>query len=339
MTTEYFIFLASFFLYILFFIQKKYNFCIDIVSKSEEHKLLLKSESNVPLSGSFYFFTIIAILFYEYYFLEILFTLCLFILGLMSDLKITVSPKLRLFLQFLIIATFILFNRDLIILTNIDQIDYLMNNSFLRILIVSFFFLVLINGYNFIDGVNLLCLLNFTIILFFVYLLQHHNIDIVLANKIKLFILSFFIFITGNFFGKFFLGDGGIYGLSFFVGILLVELSLNNNLVSPYFIANLFWYPAFENLFSIIRRISQQKKNYLPDNLHLHQILYKFFYKKKIFNKKYLLSSFIGIIINLYLLIMNSLGFLFYTNTKIQIFLILFSSVIYLYLYMKLKND
>jgi len=338
MTTEYFIFLSSIFLIILFFTQKKYNFCIDSISRNEEHKLLLKSENKVPLSGSFYFFTIIIALFYEYYFLETLFTFFMFILGLMSDLKITVSPKLRLFLQFLIIAIFTLVSQDLIILTNIDQIDYLMRNGFFRILIVSFFFLVLINGYNFLDGVNLLCVVNLTIILFFLYLLQNHNLDVILSNKIKLFILGFLIFITGNFFGKIFLGDGGIYGLSFFIGVLLVDLSLKNSLVSPYFIANLFWYPAFENLFSILRRISQKQKNYLPDNLHLHQILYKFFYKKKFFKKKYLLSSFTGIIINLYLLIMNTLGFLFYTDTKIQIFIISLNSLIYLYLYMKLKN-
>ena len=57
--------------------------------------------------------------------------------------------------------------------------------------------------------------------------------------------------------------------------------------VSPYFIANLFWYPAFENLFSIIRRVLSQKKNYLADNLHLHQLIFIYLSKKKLLKKYY----------------------------------------------------
>ena len=53
-----------------------------------------------------------------------------------------------------------------------------------------------------------------------------------------------------------------------------------NEKISPYFIANLLLYPAFENLFSIIRRVSLNKKNYLADNNHLHQLLFKYLKKK-----------------------------------------------------------
>ena len=45
-----------------------------------------------------------------------------------------------------------------------------MQNNIFNIFIVSFFFLVLVNGYNFIDGVNNLSSLNFLIILIFIYL-------------------------------------------------------------------------------------------------------------------------------------------------------------------------
>ena len=62
------------------------------------------------------------------------------------------------------------------------------------------------------------------------------------------------IFIIFNFFGKNFLGDGAAYGLGFLLGYILLKISLLNNNVSPYFIANLLWYPAFENLFSILKK-------------------------------------------------------------------------------------
>ena len=54
--------------------------------------------------------------------------------------------------------------------------------------------------------------------------------------------------------------------------------------MSPFFIALLFWYPAFENLFSILRRKFYQGKNVkYADNLHLHHLLFNVL-KQKIDN-------------------------------------------------------
>ena len=95
---------------------------------------------------------------------------------------------------------------------------------------------------------------------------------------------------------------------------------MSDNKISPYFIANLLWYPAFENLFSILRRLFYNKKNYLPDNLHLHQLVYKFIKKKNFFKKNYLLSSVTGILLNMYLFLIFTIGYKFYSETYIQIF-------------------
>ena len=37
---------------------------------------------------------------------------------------------------------------------------------------------------------------------------------------------------------------------------------------------NLLWYPAYETLFSIIRKVLTKKSALSPDNLHLHQLIY-----------------------------------------------------------------
>ena len=68
------------------------------------------------------------------------------------------------------------------------------------------------------------------------------------------------VFVLFNFLEKNFLGDGGVYGLSFFIGFIIIQLSFFDEKISPYFLANLLWYPAFENLFSIIRRSLDKKK-------------------------------------------------------------------------------
>ena len=195
----------------------------------------------------------------------------------------------------------------------------------------------MINGFNFIDGVNVLSSLNIFIILLFYHLL-YHNFAATIENKI--FILSFciLIFIIFNLFGKNFLGDGAIYGLSFTLGYLLVSLSITYKDISPYFVANLLWYPAFENLFSIIRRLFKRKKNYLADNNHLHQILFKFFIKYKIFKNKVFASSITGLLINFYLIISYYFGYLFYSKTNIQVFIIIINITVYILIYNFLKK-
>ena len=56
------------------------------------------------------------------------------------------------------------------------------------------------------------------------------------------------------------MGDNGSYLISFFTAIFLIEVSNDNQFLSPYFIAVLLWYPAFENFFSLSRRLFFEKK-------------------------------------------------------------------------------
>ena len=248
------------FLLLIIYFQKKFNFCIDEVSKNEKHKFLLSLDNKVPLTGSFYFIPVIFFLTYRDN-LSTFFVASLFLfIGLLSDLKLNSSPKLRLTIQFIALLAFIFFNKNFIIDTRIIFFDKIFEYEFFRILIISFFFLVLINGYNFIDGANCLCSLNFLFILIFLYLVSKDIDALKFAELIKTLVLTLLVFILLNFFGKTFLGDSGVYVFSFFLGVLVIKLSLLNKGISPYFIANLLWYPAFENLFSISRRLLSKKK-------------------------------------------------------------------------------
>ncbi|WP_435149230.1 hypothetical protein [Candidatus Pelagibacter bacterium nBUS_32] len=329
---------SYFFLLTLNYLLKKNNLLLDRASNKEKHKILLSLNYKVPLSGSFYFFPFIFFFFYEENILLVFISCLFFCIGLLSDLKITDSPKLRLFIQFFLLIIFLLFSKNFQIDTRIDFLNNLMNYEFLRILIIAFFFLVLINGFNFIDGVNNLCSLNLMIVIVFLFLISK-DLNNLYFQKITLFLIfPLFVFTIFNFFGKNFLGDGGVYGLSFFLGVIIIQLSLSHKQISPYFLANLLWYPAFENLFSIIRRSITDRKNYLADNHHLHQLLFKYLETKNFFKKKYLLSSLVGVTINIYLLLFYIIGFIDYSDTKRQIYLILANILIYLFIYYKLKK-
>ena len=264
----------SIYLFVINYFLKKFNFSLDIETVEEKHKSLLRNNSSTPLSGTLYFLPAVVILFYDFNYSLIICCSLLFMLGFCADLKIITSYKKRLIVQFFLISLLFLLNKDIFINTRLDFIDNLMNINLIRILLCAFFFMVLINGYNLIDGTNCLCSLNFLIITIFTVLLIN-NLNINYDYKeLTILVIILFIFLIFNFFGKNFLGDGAVYGLSFFLGYVLLEISLINNSISPYFVANLLWYPAFENLFSILRRNFSRKNNYLPDNDHLHHLIF-----------------------------------------------------------------
>ncbi len=335
------LFITSILIFYLFAINyffKKFNIGLDVETDEEKHKSLLRSNNLTPLSGTLYFLPVVIILFYHLNYFLIICCSLLFILGFCSDLKIITSYKKRLIIQFFLISTLFLLNEEILINTRMDFIDHLMNFNLIRILLCTFFFMVLINGYNLIDGTNCLSSLNFLVVTIFIILIIN-NLNIEYVNKeLSTLMIALLIFLIFNFFGKNFLGDGAVYGLSFLLGYILLEISLKNYSISPYFIANLLWYPAFENLFSILRRSLSKKNNYLADNDHLHHLIFKFYKKKEIIKKDILISSLIGIFINFILLINYFVGYTYYNHSWIQIILILGGIILYLLSYYSLQK-
>ena len=80
---------------------------------------------------------------------------------------------------------------------------------------------------------------------------------------IIIFLFSLSILFLMNVKGLVFLGDSGSYLLSFYLGIYLISFFMNNQFISPYYIAAILWYPSFENLFSFLRRIKSKKVSHL----------------------------------------------------------------------------
>tara|TARA_B100001057_G_scaffold385847_1_gene392667 strand:+ start:6870 stop:7898 length:1029 start_codon:yes stop_codon:yes gene_type:complete len=331
-------FFLVFYLLTINYFFKKFSIGLDTETVQEKHKSLLRSDNSTPLSGTLYFLPLILFLFYDKDYLFIICCSSLFILGFFADLKIITSYKKRLIIQFIFISALFFFHKDIAIYTRLYFVDNLMNYDFVRIVLCTFFFMVLINGYNLIDGTNCLSSLNFVIILIFIILVINDLKINYVHEELSILLKSLIIFLVLNFFGKNFLGDGAVYGLSFLLGYILLKISLIDNSISPYFIANLLWYPAFENLFSIVRRNLTKKNNYLPDNEHLHHLIFKIFKKKAIIKKEFLFSSLIGIFINFILSINYLVGYKYYNHSWIQIILILSGIILYLIAYFSLKK-
>ena len=318
-----------------FFVKNK--ILIDQI-ESSQHKKFLNKDS-VPLSGGI--FILISIIFFLKdlnYFDKILLSIIFFI-GLLSDLQKLKSPIIRLFLQFFVVFIILIFNKNYILQTRLSYLDYLIENFFvIKIFFTLFCILILMNGVNFIDGVNGLSVGYFLVILLNILIIsKKHNISIEYNDLVTLgvFLTVFLIF---NLFSKSFLGDGGSYLLSVYFGLYLVSFSnLYQNLISPYYICLLLWYPAFENLFSILRRkfVKRGFSTY-ADNEHIHHFLFKLL-NKNIRIKK-LSNSLSGIIINLFNFSFIYIGSNFINNTKILSLIIIFSVCFYLLIYFILKK-
>ena len=72
----------------------------------------------------------------------------------MSDLKKINSASLRFIMQAMIILCFVNYLNIEINFTRINFVDEILQNQLINILFVTFCLMVLMNGSNFIDGIN-----------------------------------------------------------------------------------------------------------------------------------------------------------------------------------------
>ena len=99
----------------------------------------------------------------------------------------------------------------------------------------------------------------------------------------------------------------------------------------------ILWYPAFETLFSVLRKLSVKTKPTNPDNHHLHHLIYSFCSSK--IKKKIISNIFTALIINLFNLFVFIIAMLNYKNSVFLSFMLITNILIYLYLYRLLKNE
>ncbi len=140
-----------------------------------------------------------------------------------------------------------------------------------------------------------------------------------------------------NMFNQLFLGDNGSYSLSFIIGILLINVYNFNDHITPYFIIVLLWYPCFENLFSIIRKLISNKNPLKPDNGHLHYHLYSVIKKGFKLSKIYS-NNFASILINIFNFVIFYVASLNIYHTSYQLSILTFSIIFYIIIYFILKK-
>ena len=186
------------------------------------HKKFVNNNNQIVLSGGLVF--ILLFLFFPTTSLNLkLFIFLIFLIGIISDLKILNVPSLRFLLQFLVVISFVYLLDIRISFTDLKYLDIILEYKICSILFSVFCILVLMNGSNFFDGLNTLVIGYFILVLFtLLTLTKLFNIDydLTLINNLVPILLVILFF---NFLNKSFIGDSGAYSISCLTGYICID--------------------------------------------------------------------------------------------------------------------
>ena len=334
-----FIFIYLILLVILISLLNKY--CLKnnyLLSETGDIHQKFTSNSKIPLTGGIFICLGLISLFNYLSISLFIFSILIFMLGFISDIKQIKSANRRLLIQVLIVISFTLLSDLQITDTKIYFLDNLLNIKYINYLFVIFCVLILINGSNFFDGLNTLnigyflvisLIINYLIINKILFVEEHYTYK----NLTYILLFSYVL----NFKNKFFIGDSGSYLLGFFFSVILIDLYDSNNHISPFYIILLVWYPSYENLFSIVRKKILNRSSMKPDSNHLHQLVF-FFIKKRYAIKTIYANLISANLINIFNFLVFFISLNFISVTKIIIIFITFNLIVYTLTYYILFN-
>ena len=313
---------------------KKNNFLLSFTGNIHQK---FASIENVPLTGGLLILlNVIFFLSNDFYSIKF-FIFSMFFIGFMSDIKKIDSPKIRILIQLILILIYLFFDAINLHHTRIEFLDLLLNNYFFSLFFTCFCILIIINGSNFIDGINVLVIGYYTIICFAILYLVRDGYKLeelkIITNLLQVLVILFIF----NFFNKLYLGDGGSYLLGFLISVILISFYLQNLQLSPFFIILLLWYPAYENLFSIFRKLLNTKSPLAPDTKHLHQLILAYL-KQKLKKNNSFMNTLCGLMIVIYNGVVISIAMIDPKKTIFMLILILINLIVYQSIYYILKK-
>jgi UDP-N-acetylmuramyl pentapeptide phosphotransferase/UDP-N-acetylglucosamine-1-phosphate transferase len=164
-------------------------------------------------------------------------------------------------------------------LTNVQifGVDWILSIPFISMIFTCFCVAGVAHSFNLIDGYNGLsgavAVIILTALGYVAFQIKDYSIMVCALAGIGA-ILGFLFWNYPK--GLIFLGDGGAYLIGFWIAELSLLLVLRNPTVSKWFPLLLCFYPIFETLVTIYRRLALKRVSPgLPDAAHLHQIIYR----------------------------------------------------------------
>jgi UDP-GlcNAc:undecaprenyl-phosphate GlcNAc-1-phosphate transferase len=256
---------------------------------------------------------------YYFFFIVLIF---FFAIGYLDD-KYQINANSKLLFTSLCILLLMHFDENILLKNiNLSFTNYTLHLRNLSYFVTLICFLLFINAFNMLDGING----QVTLYAIFIFVILIFNQ--VLPLYISLLVIMFLFFLVLNLKNKAFLGDSGSLPLGYMISYIFLR-SYNN--FGDIFLADeiflIMSIPGYELLRLAIQRIINKKHPFFPDNNHIHHLLIKKY--------KPLKTMFI---IQLILVA----PYFFYLLTHNFFFSFLFSLIIYvlvIYIFNKIKNN
>ena len=141
------------------FLQKKI-----LINETGDIHQKFASKTKIPLTGGLFIFIGYLYFFNDNILSFILFAFFIFILGVSSDLKFIKSANSKFLFQISIILSYVIFNDIQIYDTRIYFLNEFLKSNLVNYFFVTFCVLIVLNGTNFIDGMNTLGIGHYLII-------------------------------------------------------------------------------------------------------------------------------------------------------------------------------
>lgn len=203
-----------------------------------------------------------------YMYLTLLF---FFLLGFFDD-KYQISPNKKLLLMIIFIIFLIYFDETVLLTKiNFSFINYKLSFGVYSYPLTILCFMLFINAFNMIDGMNGQAI-SYAIFIFFLFICNN-----ILMNFSILLLISFLFYLILNFSNKTYLGDSG----SLLIGFLIAYIFLKTNNISDgqiFYSDEIFLImliPGLELVRVAFTRIIKKQHPFSADSTHIHHMLIK----------------------------------------------------------------
>ena len=193
-------------------------------------------------------------------------TLSIFLLGFIDD-KINLKPLTKIILLIFLLYILFISNEKI----NLNALNILIFNRNIDLYQIGLPFsilcvLIFINALNMMDGVDGISIIFFSSV-FCVFTIFKFQQTFSIMMLIALFFFAFL-----NFKGKAYLGDSGVYLLSFITAIFIISFYETNNLYVENILLMIFL-PTIDFFRLVAIRIYKNKSPFLGDRNHFHHFL------------------------------------------------------------------
>jgi len=248
------------------------------------------------------------------YFSFFFITLLFYFLGFLDD-KFKLSANLKLIIMIVLLSFAFLIDRD-ILLKNLyfNYFNYNLNLSYYSYFFTVLCFLLFINAFNMLDGIN------GQVPTYFLFIMLIFLSKAILIYPVLIFAIYVLFFLKLNLKNQTFLGDSGSLPLAFIVCYIFIKSYNLGYKLSVEEIFLIMSVPGYELLRLAITRLLNKKHPFEGDNFHMHHLILE----KKGFLKTFLIVQFLLIFPYLLFNLSNSFLFSLFLNLLMYIVVIIY---------------